>query len=285
MDEMKQGFRQETFIDYITSPAFNRSFGHDLISWTPGHAKWKSDNPEDTVSLRLGHAFHLGILEPERFAKEFVILPADCQSGTKDNPNKGMGANLAAFKAQCEANNQVIMTQKEYDNIKEMRAVVHSDQNAIDCLAQGEAEVSGYVLDPEYGIWIKVRLDWLDKQNKMITDLKSCADARHFLFRSSAFDHGYDLQAFMGKYVAMQLTGEDYGFQFLCVESKGFHGLKIWEADEEMLQTGYAKYQKAMTLYKQCLESGKWPGYDSTPEPLGSPGYAKEKIGSMAIYD
>ena len=281
---MEQGFLHQPFIEYIEGPAINRSFLHEMISWTPGHARHKQDNPEDTKSLRLGNAFHPGILEPERFEKEFVILPTSCMKGTRKNPNPGMQANLDAFKAQCEDNNQVIMTQKEYDNIREMRAVVQSDQNAIDILSQGEAEVTGYFLDPDFDIWIKVRLDWFDRQNKMITDLKSCADARHFPFRKSAHDHGYDLQAFMGKYVATQLTGEAYDFQFLCVESKGYHGLHIWEADDEMLQTGYKKYQKAMALYKQCLESGEWPGYDSTPKPLGSPSYAKERLGEV-YYD
>lgn len=281
---MQQGFFHQTFVEYIEGKGINRSFLHDMISWSPGHAKYKQDNPDDTASLRLGHAFHPGILEPGKFEKEFVILPADCMKGTKKNPNPGMQANLDAFKTQCGLNNQVIMTQNEYDNIMEMQAVVHNDRNAIDLLSQGEAEVSGYCLDPEYDIWIKVRLDWLDKNNRIITDLKSCADARHLLFRKSAFDHGYDLQAFMGKYVAAQILGEDYEFQFLCVESKGYHGLKIWEADDEMLQTGYAKYQQAMKLYKECLDSDKWPGYDSTPKPLGSPSYAKERV-TEAYYD
>lgn len=282
---MKQGFYRESFVDYIEGPGINRSFLHDMISWSPGHAKFRQDNPEDTVSLRLGHAFHLSILEPERFEKEFVILPANCQSGTKANPNKGMAANLAAFKAQCEADNQLIITPKEFDNIREMRAVIQSDQEALDLLSDGEAEVSGYFVDQEYDIPCKIRIDWINKKEKIIVDLKSCADARHFPFRKAAFDFGDDLQAFMYLLGVTEITGEAHNdFTFICVESKGYHGLRIYEADEEMQQTGYAKYQKAIVLYKQCLESGEWPGYDSTPKPLGSPSYAKERF-TEAIFD
>ena len=283
--EIKQGFYRESFIDYVNSKKYiNRSFLHDMINWSPGHARYKQENPDDTTSLRLGHAFHPGILEPEKFEKEFVLLPVNCMSGTRDKPNKGKMANLAAFEAQSVANNQIIISPKDFDNIREMRAVVQSDQNAIDLLSQGEAEVSGYFLDPDFDIWIKVRLDWYDQKNRMITDLKSCADARHFPFRKAVFDFGDDLQSFMYKYVTTQLTGEDYDFQFLCVESKGYHGLHIWEADEEMIDTGFKKYTKAMGLYKQCMESGEWPGYDSTPMPLGSPSYAKERF-TEAYYD
>ena len=282
---MKQGFYRESFIDYVNDPAINRSFLHDMISWSPGHAKHKQEHPEETISLRLGHAFHLGVLEPERFKGEFVILPTNCMLGTKENPNKGMGANKKAFEAQCVANNQVIIIQKDFDNIREMRAVIQSDQEVIDLLSDGEAEVSGYWTDQEYDIQCKIRIDWINKKDRIVVDLKSCADARHFPFRKAAFDFGDDLQAFMYLLGVTEITGEAHSdFKFICVESKGYHGLHIWEADQEMLDVGYKKYQKGMVLYKQCLESGEWPGYDSTPMPLGSPSYAKERL-SEAYYD
>lgn len=286
MSEEKQGFYRESFIDYVNSKKYiNRSFLHDMITWSPGHAKWKQDNPDDTASLRLGHAFHPGVLEPEKFEKEFVILPANCKSGTKNNPNKGMKANLTAFEAQCEANNQLIISPKDFDNIREMRAVIQSDQEALDLLSDGEAEVSGYFIDQEYDIKCKVRIDWINKKNRILVDLKSCADARHFPFRKAAFDFGDDLQAFMYLLAVTEITGEPHNdFKFICVESKDYHGLHIWEADQEMIDTGFKKYTKAMILYKQCLESGEWPGYDSTPMPLGSPSYAKERLTGV-YYD
>jgi len=284
--EIKSGFYRQSFIEYIKTPAVNRSFLHDLITWSPGHARYKVEHPDDTDSLRLGHAFHPSVLEPEKFEHEFVILPANCRSGTKENPNKGMKANLAAFNAQCEANNQLIITQDASDNIRQMAAVVHSDQHAIDLLSNGEAELSGYFVDPDYpDIPIKIRIDWINKNERILTDLKSCADAREFPFRAAAHKFGDDLQAFMYLFGTTQITGESYSeFNFICCESKGFHGLAIYTADDEMLNTGWEKYQKAMALYAKCLEKDEWPGYDSTPKPLGSPSYAKERI-DMAIWD
>lgn len=285
---MKSGFYRESFLDYVNDPAINRSFLHDMIMWSPGHARHKQENPEDTTSLRLGHAFHPGVLEPEKFKNEFVILPTNCMAGTKDNPNKGMKANKQAFDANCAANNQVIMTQKEYDNIEEMRAVIENEQAAVDLLSNGEAEISGYFEDPNYpGILIKIRLDWINKEERIITDLKSCADSRPFPFRAAAHKFGDDMQAFMYSYGVTQITGESHGeFRFICVESKGFHGLMIYRADTEMINTGYKKYQKAMTLYQKCLERDEWPGYDSACQDLGSPGYANnDEIVEEVIYD
>ncbi|GAF84154.1 unnamed protein product, partial [marine sediment metagenome] len=132
---------------------------------------------------------------------------------------------------------------------------------------------------PDYDVLVKIRLDYINKKTRIIPDLKSCADARKELFRTMAFNKGYDLQAFMGLYGVTQITGEAHSdFRFICVESKGFHGLKIYIADQEMLDTGYKKYQKAMEFYKKCLEKNHWPGYTPIIEPIGSPEWAKAKV-------
>lgn len=273
--EIKQGFYRQTLIEYLQSEGVNRSFLHELLEHSPGHAKFRQDTPDDTKSLRLGNAFHPAVLEPERFKSEFVILPADCQKGS----GSGMKSRKEAFEAQCEASNQIIITQQDYDNIQEMAGVIQGNQEAVDLLSHGEAEMSGYFTDPDYDVLCKIRLDYINKKGGIIIDLKSASDARHNLFRASAENHGYDLQAFMGLYGVTQITGEAHSdFRFIVVESKDYHGLKIYTANQEMIDTGYKKYQKAMEIYKECLEKNEWPGYDPVSELLGSPEWAKAKV-------
>lgn len=283
-EEIKQGFFRQSLFSYIEGPGINRSSLHEILR-SAGHMQYKKENPDSTEAIRIGDGEHAAVLEPDRFEREYIILPESCKPGTKENPNKGMGARKAAFESAAEAKGQTILQPKDYDNIREMAAVIHGEQKAMDLLCDGEAEISGYFLDPEYDIWVKIRLDYINKKQGIIIDLKTCADARKFPFRKSAFDHGYDLQAFMSLYVTTQITGEAHNeFKFIAVESKGYHGLKIYRADDEMLDTGYRKYQESMTLYKECLEKDQWDGYSSECEDLGSPSYAKERI-DMAIYD
>ncbi len=283
---MNQGFFQQSLFEYLEGEGINRSFLHNMIDYSPGHAKWESDNQEITQALRLGDAFHAALLEPERFEKEYVILPDNCKSGTKDKPNKGMKANKEAFEAGAEESGQTIIEPADQDNIKEMAAVLHSNQDALELMRDGVTELSGYFTDPDFDILVKIRLDFINQKDNIIIDLKSCADARELLFRKSAYDHGYDMQAWMGLLGVTQITGVPHNdFTFICVESKGYHGLKIYQADQQMLDTGYKKYQKAMTLYKDCMEKGQWDGYDSTLELLGSPSWAKEQKETGAIYD
>jgi len=272
---MQSGFYHQSFFDYIEAPGINRSFLHDMISYSPGHAKFQQEHEEITPALRLGDAFHAAILEPERFEKEYVTLPLDCKPGS----GARMKTRKEAFLFMAEEKGQTIIQPDDYENIKEMVAVIQSNQNALDLLSDGVKEVSGYFIDQGNNIALKIRLDWINKKEGIIIDLKSCADARKGPFRTKAYNFGYDLQAFMGLYGVTQITGQAHSiFKFIAVESKGYHGLKIYDADQEMIQTGHEKYQKAVELYKKCLKKDEWPGYDSASEPLGSPGWAKEQI-------
>lgn len=283
-EEIKSGFHRQSLWKYIDGPGVNRSFLHEILR-SAGHGKYKQENPTETKALRVGDGEHAAVLEPERFEKEYIILPQDCKPGTKQDPNVGMGARKAAFEAAAEAKGQTILQPADYDNIREMAAVIHAEQKAMDLLCNGEAELSGYFMDPDYGILVKIRLDYINKLKRIVTDLKTAADARHRPFRASAFTHGYDLQAYMGLYGLTQITGETHDeFRFIVIESEGYHGLKIYRADEEMLDTGFKKYCESMQIYKQSIESGMWDGYNAECEDLGSPSYAKESI-DRAIYD
>ena len=283
---MKKGFYRESLWDYIQGEGVNRSFLQELIDHSPGHAKFNSEHEEITDALRFGDAFHAAGLEPERFEREYVVLPLDCKPGS----GQGMKARKEAFEFMAEEKDQIIIQPDDRDNIKEMILAIQSEKEALELLSDGEAEMSGYFVDEDYDVLVKIRLDYINKKTGIITDLKSCIDARLAPFRAMAFNKGYDLQAFMGLYGVTQITGEAHSeFRFICVEkqrkkeSRNYTGLKIYIADQEMLDTGYRKYQKAMDKYRLCLKANKWPGYDPVIEPLGSPEYAKAKV--QAIWD
>ena len=195
-----------------------------------------------------------------------------------------MKARKETFLTIAEDSGQTVIQPADHQNIREMAAVIQADQKAMDLLSDGKSEISGYYVDSDYPhILQKIRVDWINKKERIIVDLKTSTDVRFHPFRASIYKYGYDMQAYMGLYGVTQITGEAHSeFRFICVESKGYHGLKIYRADDEMLNTGYKKYQQAMKLYSECLEKDEWPGYDSECEDMGSPEYAKNK--DMGAY-
>jgi len=258
---------------YLESPGVNRSFLLDLLETCPGKAQWNLENKEITDPMRLGDATHAAILEPTRYEKEYAVLPADCRSGS----GTGMKARKEAFEADNA--DKHIIKEEDAQNIKEMQGVIEGDQHCIDLLSDGEAEVSGFYIEPETGTLCKFRADYINKAKRINPDFKTCADVRHLIWRKSAYDHGYDIQAYSTLRGMTILTGVEHtDFRFICIESKGYHGLKIYKADEDMLASGQDRYFGALEIYERCMASGVWDNYDSTPEYIGVPKFRKEQL-------
>jgi len=163
-------------------------------------------------------------------------------------------------------------------NLREMKEVIHSDDNCIRMLSDGEAELSGFYIEPEFNVLCKFRADYLNKKLHMDVDLKTTNNVQHFIFRKHAYEFGYDVQAFSTLRGLAILTGVEHRFRFIVITSKGYHGLKIYDADDELLSSGEERYFRALEIYKQCIDSGDWPRYDSTPQPLGVPEFVKNKL-------
>jgi hypothetical protein len=268
------GFYRGPLQKYLKSEGVNRSFLLDLVTTCPAEARYNQEQPIDTASTRLGSAEHCALLEPKRFEREYVILPGDCQPGS----GAGMKARKEAFEAWAFAGGQTIITSTEMQNIREMQSVIESDQNCIGLLKTGEAELSGYYIEPEFNVLCKFRTDWKDDARSLVVDLKTAKTVQHFPFRSSAYDHGYDIQAYLGLRGLKILTGEDYEFKFIVIASKGFHGLKVYEADPDLLKSGEDRYFHGLELYTECLKVGIWDRYDSRPQPLGVPEFRRKQL-------
>ena len=72
--------------DYHAGPGVSGSFLANLLHYTPFKAKYMKENPpEKTEALDFGSVFHTLTLEPDKFAKEFVVLPEGFTRRSKEN--------------------------------------------------------------------------------------------------------------------------------------------------------------------------------------------------------
>ena len=58
------------------------------------------------------------------------------------------------------------------------------------------------------------------------------------------------------------------------------------EMDFEYELIGQAKVRRALDTYKQCLETGEWPGYEPTIKTIGPPAYystTEEDLDEMEV--
>ncbi len=270
MTEITPGFHRISNEEYHRSPGMSASGAKILATHTPLHYRTAVTTPtKPTPALIMGDAFHKHTLETALFHATFQALPSDFDGRTKD------GKTLTH---EIELGGKTPLKDADYQIIQAMTASVHNHQSAIDLLSDGEAELSGFWDDPDLGTRCKLRMDWINKEQRVIVDLKSCQDVRPGPFHRAAYDFGYQVQAAMYLYGLTQITGIKHeDFYFICVEKKPPHGVQVYRASERFISFGLRDFQRALALYTHCKEAKTWPGYDDEILELYPPKWAKEE--------
>ena len=130
-------------------------------------------------------------------------------------------------------------------------------------LHAGRPEVSAYAIDPETGVTLRARVDWLHPRS--LVDVKTAdygrgtADA----FGRSAASYDYPLQAAWYQYVWRLLTGELLPFVTVTVETDPPHFVTVGQYDPDDLATGYDRMRQAINKYADLESNG---GYEPPTE-------------------
>ncbi len=222
---------------------------------------------KETPAKFFGTAIHARLLEPEVFAKEYVVAP----SGDKRSKE---------YKAFDIANaNQQILSAEQMAAIEGIGRKVAKHKSAATLLRAGRKEHTLIWQDAATGIWIKIRPDCLctDFDTGICLDLKSTENASAEAFVRSCVKYDYDLQAAVYLEGLRTIFGRDFDFSFLAFEKNEPYGVALYGAPEEMLKRGYRRFREALGIFRECGETGCWPGYqpDGDYAILEWPRYAK----------
>lgn len=144
----------------------------------------------------------------------------------------------------------------------------------------GKAEQSFVARDPESGVMCRVRLDWMpdvDDDTRLIcVDYKSTRDAHPAAFAKSMATFGYHQQAafYLDALAWLQLDhGLDSQFVFVAQEKEPPYLVTVGYPLAGALEWGRVLNRKARDVYRECTETGHWPGYSDAIEPLDLPGW------------
>ncbi len=227
--------------------------------------------PKDEFDL--GHAVH----------KEVLGVGADVELidhttwRTKDSRER----RDAAY-----ASGKVPMLREKYEPVKAMAAAVQAHPLAGKLLEQGsgKAEQSMFWIDQESGIPLRSRVDWVRNpvagSRLILVDLKTSEHANPARFAKSAGDFGYHIQDSWYRMGATALgLDPDPAFLFVIVETRAPHLVSVVQLDRESKQIGEGLGRAAINTYKQCMETGEWPGFtDQQPELVSLPGWIKNQF-------
>jgi hypothetical protein len=221
----------------------------------PALFKWQQDHPVRKDVFDFGTAAHALVLG---VGSELAIHEYD--------PEKVKGPKSTnAWKAEQEevrARGGVLLLPEEHDAITAMADALSSHSLAMRLLSQGEPEVSAFCPDDETGVTRRARFDWLGP--RWITDYKTAAsvDPRDLAGRYGAVSKWkYDMQAAWYTDVARDLgrTVDTFAFIFQAKEPPYLVTVAVIPDDD--LDDARERNRQALALFRDCTESGQWPGY------------------------
>ena len=249
--------------EYHSDPRSLSSTGAKVLLFEgPRAYKWKRDHPAHKDAFDLGTVAHALILG----AGDYVVL---------DYPDWRTKA-AQAERDQVRADGGTPILRKDVALAEAMRDSAYASPLAAAILSEGRAEVSMWATDPETGVAMRGRADWL--RDNALVDLKTSGkpvDPKQW--ERTAWDFHYGFQAWWYQRV-LELNGEpERPFLWIAVSTSAPHECYIHEASPELLDRSREDGERALRLYADCLASGKWPGLadDQEIHQTGLPRWAR----------
>lgn len=253
--------------EYVSVPATNISSLKELLR-SPQHYRHRLAHPKKTAPMTLGTAAHCAVLEPERFATEYVAWTRTTESG------RAAPRNGKAWDAYCaEHAERTILTADEYADALAIRDAVRGDVTAMKYIGAGDAEVS--MRWEMHGRQCKGRVDWITHVDgqPVIVGLKTARNASHFPFASAAEKLGYHLQWAWYFDGYGHVTGKVPRVVEIVVESDAPHAVVVYDIPPDVIDQGRDEYMELLRLLAECEKRDEWPGYALGEQTLSLPSW------------
>jgi hypothetical protein len=191
----------------------------------------------------------------------------------------------AAQQARDEATaaGKVPMLAADYAQAQAIAKAVRDHPTAGGLFAEGDAEQSVFWQDGEFGIWLRMRMDWATLSWLMptVVDFKTSKDASPEAFAKSVADYGYHRQDAWyreGWASVLGCKAGDIDFVFAVAETEPPYLVACYRVTPEHAELGREQNRIAREKYRDCTASGIWPGYSEEIEDLELPAYARRRI-------
>lgn len=263
-----------SFSDYHRIDAAHHSM-LEGFSRTPAHAREAMLRPhESSVAQALGHAFHVCLLEPERFDLEYVVPP-------KFDRRTKVG-KLGWADWELHHPHALLIDQDEAALFRRMRDSVLSHTTARELLTgAGASEFSIIWQDETTGLLCKGRIDRVGALGgySFIVDVKTTRNASEKAFSKDVASYGYHRQlALYREGLTTLRPGPSRRGAIIAVEKEAPFCAAVHEIDERALEQGWRESLAHLEAFKRCKETGVWPGYDDGLGLMDLPPWAVDNL-------
>lgn len=230
------------------------STGARRILDSPARFRYWEDNPQPAkAAFDLGSATHSKILGVGAGTVEYPLehLTPSGNASTK--------AATVEWEREVRAAGLIPISASDAARVDAMSEAVLADREARAVL-EGIAGREVTIITEVDGVPVRARFDLYDGTDA--ADLKSTRDASPKGFNRSVGTYGYHVQSHWYDDAHEAETGSRLrSFKFLVVESMPPHLVGVYDLDVMWDDIAAGATQKARSLYRECTESGVWPGY------------------------
>jgi len=228
---------------------------------------WPREDDE-TEAKAFGIAAHTYLIEgKEAFEERFAVKPEDMSFSTKEGK---------AWKA--EHADREIVTFKEFEKIAGMAIGLAMNAGTAHAFTDGRPEMTAIWKDPETGIFLKARPDYLRKG--LAINYKTTKAAAFEPFMRQAWDLGYCVSAAVCVDV-MKGLGEPAPYAFVVQEKTVPYLSKAYVLTDDYLVGGRMIYRRSLRKFADCLAAGKWDGYGDEVGTLPYPPWAERILANI----
>ena len=224
-----------------------------FMAYIEGKSPYGKKEPDALIE---GRATHAVILENRRldvgFDVEFGVYTPGC------NLQKAEGKREAAVFA---AQNRKGIKAEVYERIKVQADAIHADPECHAGLTDGKPEVVIRREDPETGLMVQCRFDWLKNDHRRFYDLKTDRTDLTW-FHKVALDSGYHRQ--VAWYADLLAAEEGVPFQaisgFIIASSKILpYSAQMYRFNEERLLKARDQNRETLRLISEAYDHDYWP--------------------------
>lgn len=154
-----------------------------------------------------------------------------------------------------------------------MRDAVFANSAAAALLSEGRPEISMWATDPDTGVVMRGRVDWL---REITVDLKTTSgDVGDFMETVWSFHYGFQFAYYLK---ILALNGVFQGPPAWIVAGKREpYDCAVYTIDMAYLLRCMKDVDRALHLYAHCLETGEWPELEA--------GWQLPGVGAPGRYD
>jgi len=241
-----------------------------LPPYCPAIYRYERDHGRaEKRAFDFGHAAHLEVLG---VGSDLVVAPFP--DWRKD------AARVIRNQAYDEGKTPLL--EHEYAVVKAMAEAIRRHPLAMTLLSgDGGVEQSAFWHDDEFDVWRRARFDrWTRLINGMvaIVDYKTATTADPHTFARKAPDFGYEMQAAWYRDAAKAVgLDDDAAFVFIVQDKNPPYLVSPVQLDDPALARGRARNRQALETFRDCQQSGIWPGYSDDIETVSLPRWAVQE--------